>query len=229
MMKKWSLFLCLFPFALSLFAQFDPPSGGAESGGPGRGGRGGRGGGRFGGGPGMMMKDSRAEAEAELAKKYPEEFAKLVQARAEAEKGMQSLAEKAGVTLPMADFTRREKMAEFNKKYEAELKEINEQRKTDPRGAMTRYFELLKKEGLDFGRPGAGGGRMGMGPGRGGPQAEEPAPPVRMSMREKLENLVKAELPEEYREYEELKKNDPPAADRKLRELAEKVKQQKRK
>ena len=66
----------------------------------------------------MMMKDPRTEAEAELAKKYPEEFAKLAKERAEAEKGMQDLAGKAGVKLPMADFTRREKMAEFNKKYE---------------------------------------------------------------------------------------------------------------
>ena len=66
MNKQLSLFLCLFPFALSLFAQMDSAAGG----GSGRGGHGGRGGGfraggRFGGeGPGMMMKDSRAEAEA---------------------------------------------------------------------------------------------------------------------------------------------------------------------
>ena len=227
MKRNVKLFLCLFPFALSLFAQMNPAPAG-RGGGPG-GGRGGfRSGGRFGGGegPGMMMRDTRGDAEAELAAKYPEEFAKLVQARAEAEKGMQELASKAGVTLPMADFTRRAKMAEFNKKYEAELKEIGELRKTDPRAAMKKYFELLEKEGLSFGRP--GGGRMG--PGFGGgrePGSEDPAAPVRMSPREKMEQMVKAELPEEYKAYEELRKSDPRAADQKLRELARKVREQK--
>ena len=224
MKKKVLLFVCLVPFALSLLAQAGP-GGDGEFGG--RGGEFGGRGGRFGGeGRGMMRKDSRAEAEAELAKKYPEEYAKLVQARAEAEKGMQELAEKAGVTLPMADFTRRQKMAEFNKKYEAELKEIEELRKSDPRAAGKKYFELLEKEGLGFGRPGFGG-RMGSGSEAGG---EEPAdPPVRKSMREKLEQKVKAELPEEYKEYEELRKSDPGAADKKLRELAKKLQKQKRK
>ena len=150
MKAKLLLLACLVPFALSLFAQGEPPAFGEGPGG-GRGGRGGHGGGRggrrFGGeGPGMMMmKDPRTEAEAELAKKYPEEFAKLAKARAEAEKGMQDLAGKAGVKLPMADFTRREKMAEFNKKYESELKEINELRKTDPRAADMKLRELTGK------------------------------------------------------------------------------------
>lgn len=226
MKRKMKLFLCLFPFALSLFAQMD--SAPAGRGGPGGRGGGFRSGSRFGGegGPGMMMRDTRGDAEAELAAKYPEEFAKLVQARAEAEKGMQELAAKAGVTLPMADFTRRAKMAEFNKKYEAELKEIGELRKTDPRGAMKKYFELLEKEGLSFGRPGAGR----MGPGFGGgrePGSEGPAAPVRMGPREKMEQMVKAGLPEEYKEYEELRKSDPASADQKLRELARKLREQK--
>lgn len=222
--KVW-MFVCLLPFALSLFAQSEPADGDFGGGRGGREGRGGRGGrGRFGGeGPGMMMKDPRAEAEAELAKKYPEEYAALAKARAEAERGMQELAAKAGVKLPMADFTRREKMAEFNKKYEKELREIKELRKTDPRAAMKRYFELLEKEGLSFGR----GGRMG-GPGRGGDdRGEPPAAPVRKNMREEMEQLVKAELPEEYKEYEELRKTDPRAADIKLRELVRKARKQK--
>jgi len=230
MKRKVKLFLCLFPFALSLFAQMDPAPAGRGGFGGGPGGRGGfRSGNRFGGGegPGMMMRDTRGDAEAELAAKYPEEFAKLVQARAEAEKGMQELASKAGVTLPMADFTRRAKMAEFNKKYEAELKEIGELRKTDPRTAMKKYFELLEKEGLSFGRPGAGGGRMGSGFGGREPGSEDPAAPVRMSPREKMEQMVKTELPEEYKAYEELRKSDPRAADQKLRELARKVREQK--
>lgn len=231
MKAKAFVFVCLLPFALSLFAQMEPaggePGGGDRGGRGGRfGGRGGRGG-RFGGeGPGMMMKDPRSEAETEIAKKYPEEFAKLAKARSEAEKGMQELAGKAGVTLPMADFTRREKMAEFNKKYEKELKEIDELRKSDPRAAMRKYFELLEKEGLSFGR--GPGGRMGSG--RGGAGApEEPEAPVRKSPRERLEQRVKTELPEDYKEYEELRKNDPAAADKKLRELAEKIRKRKRK
>lgn len=228
MKEKVLLFVCLLPFALSLFAQGEPAG---EPGG-GRGGRGGRfggRGGRFGGeGPGMMMKDPRSDAEEELAKKYPEEFAKLAKARSEAEKGMQELAGKAGVTLPMADFTRREKMAEFNKKYEKELKEINELRKTDPRAAMRKYFELMEKEGLSFGRRGGAGGRMG--PGRGGVGGpEEAEAPVRKSPRERMEQRVKTELPEDYKAYEELRKTDPAAADKKLRELAEKIRKQKRK
>ena len=217
MKKKVLLFVCLVPFALSLFAQADPAGGDFGGRGGGRGGRGGE-------GPGMMMRDSRGEAEAELAKKFPEEYARLVAARDEAERGMQELAEKAGVKLPMADFTRRKKMAEFNKKYEAELKEIAELRKTDPRAARKKYFELLEKEGLSFGRPGPGG-RMGPGSEAGG---EEPAaPPVRRSMREQLEQKIKAEMPEEYKEYEELRRSDPRAADAKLRELAEKLRKRK--
>ena len=108
--------------------------------------RGGMNGGR--GGMRMQFRDMRGEAEKQIAAKFGKEYEALAKERAANEAKMQELAKKAGVTLPQADFIRREKMAAFEKKYEKELKEIAELQKTDFRAAMQKRMELMKKEGI---------------------------------------------------------------------------------
>ena len=142
--------------------------GGMRGGMRGPGGMRGRMGGQ-GGGMRMQFRDARGEAEKQIAAKFGKEYEALVKERAANEAKLQELAKKAGVTLPQADFTRREKLAAFNKKYEKELKEIEELQKKDFRAAMQKRMELMRKEGIEMpfgGRMGQGGMRGGMrGPG----------------------------------------------------------------
>lgn len=216
-MKKMLAMLTAALFVSAAVAQDTPAK--SENNGP-RGGRGAMMRGGFGGGMrgGMMqMRNQRADAEAELAKKAPEEFAALVKERQAVEEKMQALAKKNDVKLPDADFTRAEKIAAFQKKYEKELAEINEQRKTDPRGAMRKTMELMQKEGIDFG---FGGGMRG-----GADMQKPPAPDAspRENMRAKMEAMIKEKFPEEYAAYLKEKETDPRAAAQKLRELAKKL------
>ena len=176
-----------------------------------------------GGGAGMMMlRNPRAEAEAELSKKAPEDFAALVKERQAIEEKMQALAKKNEITLPDADFTRAEKMAAFNKKYEKELEEINAQMRTDPRGAMRKRMELMRKEGIDLGFS-FGGGMRGGGQDMRKPAAPEAGP--RKNMRAELEAQIKEKFPEEYAAYLKEKETDPRGAALKLRDLAKKLRE----
>ena len=173
-------------------------------------------GGMMRGGAGMMMRNPRIEAEMALAKKAPEEFAALAKERQAVEEKMQALAKKNDIQLPETDFSRIAKLAAFKKKYEKELEEINAQMKTDPRGAMRRRMELLKKEGID----------LGFGGMRGGHDMRRPAAPEagpRENMRVKLEEQIKEKFPEEYAAYLKEKETDPNGAAQKLRALAQKL------
>lgn len=192
------------------------------------GGRGGERGGERRGGRGMgmgMMRDMRGEAEKQLAEKYKDEYAVLCKERQENEAKFQALAKKAEVKLPEADFTRREKYAAFEKKYEKELKEINELAKKDFRAAMQKRMELMKKEGFEM--PSFGGGPrgpgMGMGPG-GDRGPRDGAPEARRgNPRQQMEKAMKEKFPADYAEYEKLKQSDPSAARDKLRVMAQKL------
>ena len=215
-MTRTVLFLCAALFSAAALAQ-DPGAFSRDrrgfGGGPRRG--------MEGGGMMMPMRDNRGSAEEELLKKFPEDMAALQKERAAVEEKMQALAGKAEVKLPDADFTVRRKWADFRKKYEKELNEISELRKTDPRASMQKMRELMQKEGISM--PGMGGGDMMRGGPGMRPDDNAPAdPPARADMRQQMEEKCKAAYPEEYAEYEKLRKTDPRAADRKLREMLRK-------
>lgn len=183
------------------------------------------------GGQGMRMqfRDARGEAEKQIAAKFSKEYEALVKERAANEAKLQELAKKAGVTLPQADFTRREKLAAFNKKYEKELKEIEELQKTDFRAAMQKRMELMRKEGIEM----PFGGRMGQGGMRGGMRGPGGADggavvPRRGNPRAAMEKTMKEKLPADFAEYEKLQKEDPRKAQMKFREMAKKLREMNR-
>ena len=197
--------------------------GGMRGGMRGPGGMRGRMGGQ-GGGMRMQFRDVRGEAEKQIAAKFGKEYEALVKERAANEAKLQELAKKAGVTLPQADFTRREKLAAFNKKYEKELKEIEELQKKDFRAAMQKRMELMRKEGIEM----PFGGRMGQGGMRGGMRGPVGADgnavaPRRGNPRAAMEKTMKEKMPADFAEYEKLKKQDPRKAQLKFREMAKKM------
>ena len=93
-----------------------------------------------------------------LKEKYPAEMAEIDALRKESFEKMKAanakfaeLAKKANIELPGAKRMEfKKKMDEFKKKYEKELKEIAELRKTDKKAAGAKFRELLKKEGIQF-------------------------------------------------------------------------------
>ena len=181
-----------------------------------RSGRQGRGGDR-----GMNRRDPRAEAEAQIKAKFPEEYAAIEKMRAEADAKLKELAKKAGVEIPK---TYAEQMADLKEKYPKEMAEIEELQKTDRMAAFRKMRELAEKAGiqLNFGRPGGMGGGPGMGPG--GPGREEGGPTVspRMNPMQQLREL-RRKFPKEMAAIEELRKTDPEAARVKIQELTAKL------
>lgn len=226
-MKKTALLAGAIVSTLTLFSAIaaddapaaDTPSqdvsGGRREGRQGRGERGERG--------GMDRRDPRAEAEAQIKAKFPEEYAAIEKMRAEADAKLKELAKKAGVEIPK---TYAEQMAELKEKYPKEMAEIEELRKTDRMAAMRKMRELAEKAGiqLNFGRPGGMGGGPGMGMGPGGPGHEggEQAVAPRMNPMQQLREL-RRKFPKEMAAIEELRKTDPEAARVKIQELTAKL------
>lgn len=122
------------------------------------------------------------EINKQLKEKFPAEMAEVEALRKESFEKMKAanekfaeLAKKANIELPGAKMMEfKKKMAEFNKKYEKELKEIRELRKTDKKAAHEKFQALLKKEGIEFPKPKCDGPRKG--PRKGPRPADKPAP-----------------------------------------------------
>ncbi len=194
----------------------------ADANGGRRNGRQGRGGDR-----GMDRRDPRAEAEALIKAKFPEEYAAIEKLRAEADTKLKELAKKAGVEIPK---TYAEQLAELKEKYPKEMAEIEELRKTDRMGAMRKMRELAEKAGiqLSFGRPGGMGGGPGMGPGGPGGRedGEQATTAPRMNPMQQLREL-RRKFPKEMAAIEELRKTDPEAARAKIQELSAKLEAEK--
>ncbi|WP_294481354.1 hypothetical protein [uncultured Victivallis sp.] len=231
MMKQTTLLFGAFAFASALFffsasaadteAAPTPPenrqrddgqSGGRRSGRPGGWNREGRRGGMMG-----APVNPRAEAEAKIKEKFPEEFAAIEKMRAEAEAKLQELAKKAGVEIPK---TMSEQLAELKAKYPKEMAEIEELGKTDRRAAFQKIRELAEKAGIKLSMPGMGG-RPGM-PGRGNGSDDAPSPPPRENPMRQL-RLLRQKFPEEMAEVDRLRRSDPAAARAKTRELLKKL------
>ena len=142
-------------------------------------------------GGGFNRQNPRAEAEEQLKKQFPAEYAEVEKLRASSEEKLQALAKKANVKLPETMETMRVKMAAVREKYKAEFAEIDKLRETDPRAAMDRTREIYKKEGVEF------GGMMGMGRGgMTGERSEQPQVQRRTNSIDKL-NQVRRKYPEE--------------------------------
>lgn len=175
---------------------------------PGRGDRPGRGGG--------MMEQIAADGK--IRAKFPEEYTAVVNELNAAEDKLYQLAERAEVKYPrnmMSQFRRlREKAPE-------KFAEIESRAADEPREAMRELFELAEANGIELAMPMMRGGR---GP-RGGDAAPEEKPEPRRMSNPPLRKLRTA-FPEEMARYDELRQEDPAAAAKLLRELADKLKEQ---
>ena len=138
----------------------------------------------------------RAVIEAKLKKEYPEEYAKIEQARLNVEEQLQALAKKANVKLPATPETTRLRMEQLKSKFPKECEEIEKLRKDDPRAADEKMRELAKKAGIELPAPPRPRGPKG-GPGRDG----NPMPELRRRYPEKMRELdrLRRTSPEEYR------------------------------
>ena len=171
----------------------------------GRGGRpGGPGGGR---GFNMQRQNPRAEAEKKLKAQYPAEYAEIEKLRAEAEAKLKALAKKANIDLPEAPKSMEERMADLKKKYPKEMEEIEALRKTDPRASFAKLRELMMKEN---------GGKM---PGGGN------RPAMRENQQKVLRDAQK-KYPEDWKEIQRVRKEDPAKARQMTKDLIEKYKKE---
>lgn len=157
---------------------------------------------------GDMMRgrrgNERAVIEAKLKKEYPEDYAKIEQARQNVEEQLQALAKKANVKLPDTLETARLKMNQLKAKFPKEFEEIEKLRKEDPRAAEEKIRELAKKAGIElpaFNRPREE--RNGQDNRRGGN-------PVARLYRK---------YPEKMKELEKLRRTSPAEYRQKVREL----------
>ena len=162
-------------------------------------------------------------ADAKLRERFPEEFNAVIRELNAAEDKLNKLAERGGVKYP-PNFT--SQLRRLRDKAPEKFSAIERRAADDPREAMRELFELAREQGVDLAMPMMRGGRGGRGgfPGRGGfggDRPEEPPAPRKLStppLRKLRENF-----PAEMKRYEELRQEDPAAAAKLLRELADRL------
>lgn len=161
------------------------------------------------GGRGFNMQrfNPRAEAEKKLKAQYPEEYAEIEKLRAEAEEKLKALAKKANIELPEAPKSMEERMADLKKKYPKEMEEIEALRKTDPRASFMKLRELMMKEN---------GGKMPGGENR----------PAMRDNPQKILRDAQKKYPEDWKEIQRVRKEDPAKARQMTKDLIEKYKKE---
>ncbi|MBO7327943.1 MAG: hypothetical protein J6W00_04135 [Lentisphaeria bacterium] len=175
--------------------------------------RGGRGEERMGGNRNAMMRN-RIFAEAEIAEKFPAEYAEVDKLRVEYEAKLAELAKKASVELPES---RDEVFRKIRKEYPAEFAAAVKKMKTSPRDGFGELMSLAKKAGVEF----FGGMRGGFSRGGG----NRPAAPVsgRSFNRPDLSELRK-KYPEKMKQYDELRSKDAGKARQLLLQIIQEAK-----
>lgn len=150
-------------------------------------------------------------AEIEIAKKFPEEYARIEAMREKYESELAELAKKAGVELPQS---MEAKMRQLRKADAAAFDAAAEKMKTSPREGMQMLNEVAKKAGITLfnmpSRPGQGGFS----------QPQQPVAPLRVTDRPNLGKLRK-KYPEKMKEYDALRSKDRAAAKKMLLQIIE--------
>lgn len=157
-----------------------------------------RGGNRMGGNRNMMMRN-RVFIEAEIAEKFPAEYAEVDKLRVEYELKLAELAKKASVELPESrDNVYRKLRNEYPEEFAAAVKKM----KTSPRDGFSALMELAKKADVEL----FGGMRGGSAPRMGGNQ---PVAPVSgRSFNRPDMAVLRKKYPEKMKEYYELRSKD---------------------
>lgn len=175
-------------------------------------------------------RDARTEAEAELSKKAPEEYAEIVRQRDEAEAKLAALAKTHEVNLPETSESASRKFAAFLAENKTKIDEILELDKTDSRAAMQKFRELAQQSGVDL-------NAMAPGPGRGfpppngafGPRGPRgngeggEAPRMRRNRGADMRAIQK-KYPEEFQKAQALRETDPDAFREAIRALHQRLK-----
>lgn len=174
-----------------------------------RGGRPGMSGGRSGNPLAALIAESQIRA------KFPTEFAEAAGQLAAAENRMRELAAKAHVEYPR-NFS--SQLRVLREKAPRRFAEIEAKAADSPREAMRELMALADEEKIELALP-VRGGRGGRG---GRADAAEHRPEPRKVSHPPLRKLRET-FPDEMKRYEQLRRNDPSAAAKLLRELAAKL------
>lgn len=168
--------------------------------------------GASGGNRGGMMQNNSMLVEWELARKYPEEYAKIEKMREDYENALSALAEKGGVKLPES---RDKAFRELRKIDQAGFDAAMEKLKTSPREGFSALMTLAQKHGITL-LGGFGGNRRQ----RGGddPAASAPEMGKRSFDRPDLPAL-RRKYPAKMKEYDALRRKDPAKARELLLEI----------
>lgn len=166
----------------------------------------GREGGSREGSRGGMMQNNAMFAEWELARKYPDEYAKIEAMREQYENALAALAEKGGVKLPES---RDKAFRQLRKLDQAGFDAAMEKMKTSPRDGFAALMALAQKHGVSlFG--GMGGNRR-QGRDAGNNAVAAPEMGSRTFDRPDLPAL-RRKYPEQMKEYDALRRKDPAKA-----------------
>ena len=158
-----------------------------------------------------MMAYNQFFVELEIARKFPEEYAKVDAIRKEYEAKLAELAQKASVTLPVSRDAAYRKLREADR---AGFDAAVEKMKTSPREGMMQMMELARKSGIEL---------FGRRPDR---RDNAPAAPVaqpdskRVFDRPDMAKLRK-KYPEKMQKYDELRLEDREKARKMLLEIIE--------
>ena len=174
--------------------------------------RGGRPGGERRAGNMGMMIFGRLIAEEKIAAAFPEKYAALEAAREKYERELAALAQEAKVELPPQ---RDDALRRIRKDSPAEFSAVVREMETSPRDAMRKLQELAQRSGVALAAFGGRGGRNG----RGFSEAGGATAPRRIDV-PKLSEL-RRKYPEQMKEYDSLRREDPQAARNKLLEIME--------
>ncbi len=167
--------------------------------------RGGEGRGNFG-----AVMYGRLIAEEKIAAAFPEKYAALEALREKYESELAALAKEANVELPAQ---RDDSLRQIRKKYPAEFSAIMQDMQTSPRDAMHKLMALAEKAGVKLGS--FRGSRRNSDFGN-----RNEKTPIRQFSRPDLGKL-RRKYPEQMREYDTLRGQDSVAARRKLLEIIE--------
>ena len=165
----------------------------------------------------------REEALKKIEAKDKDAYAKIQKSLDEANAKLAELAKKAEVELPDTAEQQKAKTLEFLAKEKDAIDKLLETDKTDSASAMRSFNELAQKNNITI-APAARGGMAGM-PGAMGPQQPPTNRGAQGGARSSTSTIrqIQEKFPEEYKEAQKLREDDPAAYREKMRELQAKL------
>ena len=167
----------------------------------------------------------REEALKKIEAKDKEAYAKIQKALDDANAKLAELAKKAEVEIPDTTEQQRAKTLAFLDKEKEAIDKLLETDKTDSVTAMRSFNELAQKNNVSI-NPMGGRGMAGM-PGAAAAGAQPPARGAAAQAGRTAGNSIirqiQEKFPEEYKEVQKLREDDPAAYREKMRELQQKL------